>query len=140
MSAKLSLKVKPSASELDKIFAEVESLAERENWSSTLVYRVNLVLEEIVLNTIDHGHHNDLQDIDIILTSEEDALTIEITDNGLSFDPRNASLNHSLDAPLEERPIGGLGLYLVNTLMDKLHYKREEGRNHLTLVTTRIVE
>ena len=140
MSAKLSLKVKPSASELDKIFAEVESLAERENWSSTLVYRVNLVLEEIVLNTIDHGHHNDLQDIDIILTSEEDALTIEITDNGLPFDPRNAGLNHSLDAPLEERPIGGLGLYLVNTLMDKLHYKREEGRNHLTLVTTRIVE
>ena len=140
MSAKLSLKVKPSASELDKIFAEVESLAERENWSSTLVYRVNLVLEEIVLNTIDHGHHNDLQDIDIILTSEKDALTIEITDNGLPFDPRNAGLNHSLDAPLEERPIGGLGLYLVNTLMDKLHYKREEGRNHLTLVTTRIVE
>ncbi len=140
MSAKLSLKVKPSASELDMIFAEVESLADQENWSSTLVYRVNLVLEEIVLNTIDHGHHNDLQDIDIILTSEEDALTIEITDNGLPFDPRNASLNRSLDAPLEERPIGGLGLYLVNTLMDKLHYKREEGRNHLTLVTTRIVE
>ena len=139
MSAKLSLKVKPVASELDMIFAEVESLAERENWSPAVVYRVNLVLEEITLNTINHGYHDDLQDIDIVLTSEEDSLTIEITDNGNPFDPRNGGPTYSLDAPLEERPIGGLGLYLVNTLMDELHYRREEGKNHLTLVT-RIVE
>ena len=38
---------------------------------------------------------------------------------------------------MEERPIGGLGVYLVRTMMDETRYRREEGRNHLTLVKYR---
>ena len=45
------------------------------------------------------------------------------------------SLTPDVNAAIEDRPVGGLGVYLVRTMMDELSYQRIEGRNHLTLVS-----
>ena len=70
MSAKLSLKVEPRAEELDTITAAVEEFGDAEQWPFELVYRVNLVLEEVGLNIINHGRTDDLGEIEITLISE----------------------------------------------------------------------
>ena len=137
MSAKLSLKVESRRNELENIFAAVEGMADQEAWPPELVFRVNLALEELVLNIMDYGYDEGVHEIEITLTSEADALTIEIVDGGRPFDPLKDAPEPDVNAPIEDRPIGGLGVHLVRTMMDQMHYRREKGKNHLTMVTRR---
>ncbi len=137
MSAKLSLKIQTEPSELNHIFAAVEDLGEKEGWSPDLVFRVNLALEELGLNIMNHGHDEGTHEIEINLTSEADALTIEIKDDGKPFDPLRDAPEPDLDSPVGVRNPGGLGVHLVRTMMDELSYRREQGKNHVTLVSRR---
>ena len=138
MSAKLLLKVKADRKELERVSAAIKSLAADEDWSSDTLFRVDLVMDELVVNIMDYGYDDSDHEIDITFTSEEDAITIEITDEGRSFDPLNDAPEPDLTSPLEERRVGGLGVYLARTMMDELVYRREGNRNHLTLVKRRI--
>ena len=103
--------------------------------SKELLYGVKLVLEEAVLNVIKYGFDDDDEhEIDVALSTDGDMLTIRIEDDGKAFDPLRDAAEPDLDAPLEKRRVGGLGVHLMRTIMDELDYKREAGRNHLTLV------
>ena len=137
MSGKISLKIEPRAEELDTITAAVEGFGDAEQWPSGLIFRVNLVLEEVGLNIINHGRTDDLHEIEITLISEPESIIIEIVDNGRPFDPRKDAPEPDVEAGVAERPIGGLGVHLVRTMMDELHYRREGGRNYLKLVKGR---
>ncbi len=137
MSEKLCLKIGSEVAELAHITAAIESLAEREEWPPDLVFKVNLVLEELTLNTMTHGSHKGLGEIEIRVDSAAEALTIEIMDNGRPFDPLTDAPTPDVDGALGERSVGGLGIHLVREMMDEMRYRREEGRNCLTLVTRR---
>lgn len=106
------------------------------DWPLDLVFKVNLALEELVLNVMNYGHDDGLHEIDIKLVSEENSLTIEIVDDGRPFDPLNDAPIPDVNAELEDRTIGGLGIHFVRKMMDDVRYRREEGKNHLTLVTS----
>ena len=138
MSASLTIRIEPDDFDLDSIFAQVESLAEEEEWAADLTFRVNLALEELTLNTMTHGRHDELEAIEIMLDSKEDQLTIVITDNGLPFNPTEDAPEPEVGQLLSERSVGGLGVYLVHTLMDEMQYKRAAGRNCLTLIARRV--
>ena len=137
MAATVALKLTSGRDELAAIIEAVEDLGRRERWPDALLFRVNLALEELGLNIIDYGYDGGPCDIDIVLTSDDDAVTIEIIDGGPPFDPLHDAPTPDLDASIEDRRIGGLGVHLVRTLMDDLRYRREHGKNHLTLVTRR---
>ena len=137
MSARLCLKIETRLDELGRLSAAVEALGRQDHWSSSLIFQVNLVLEELGLNIINHGHDDGLHEINIVLTSEAQVLTIEITDDGKPFDPLKDAPAPDLATTLEDRPVGGLGIHLVRTMMDKMRYRREGDRNHLTLVKHR---
>ncbi len=137
MSARLCLKIETRLDVIERLSTAVEALGKREDWPPDLIYRVNLVLEELAVNVINHGHDDGLHEIEIILTSEEVVLTIEIVDDGMPFDPVKDGPSPNLTGPLEDRPVGGLGLHIVRTMMDELRYRREGGKNHLTLVKRR---
>ena len=138
MAAKVALTVKTHRDELLTIANAVEDLARRENWPQDLEFRVNLVLEELGLNIMNHGHDGGDHDIDIVLTSEDDAVTIEIIDDGQPFDPLKDAPPPDLDSPIDDRRVGGLGVHFVRSVMDDLRYRRERGKNYLTLVTRRV--
>lgn len=137
MNAKLSMKVETRHAELNEIVAAVEGMAERENWPPELAFRVQLAIEEVVLNVMDYGYDEGVHEFELILTSEADTLTIEVVDDGRPFDPLNDVPTPDLEATVEERKVGGLGIHLVKTMMDQVDYRREQGRNHLTLVARR---
>ncbi len=134
MNTKLSMKVETRHAELNEIVAAVEGMAEREKWSPELVFRVQLAIEEVVLNVMDYGYDEGVHEFELILTSEADTLTIEVVDDGRPFDPLNDVPTPDLEATVEERKVGGLGIHLVRTMMDQVNYRREQGRNYLTLV------
>jgi anti-sigma regulatory factor (Ser/Thr protein kinase) len=137
LSSNLSIKVRSDREELDGITAAVEAFSVDEDWSTDLLFKVNLVIEEIVLNIMDYGYDDDDHEIEIILNSDPETITIDITDEGRAFDPLNDAPEPDIDAPLEERHVGGLGVYLARTMMDELTYRREDSRNHLKLVKRR---
>ena len=136
MGTKLHLKVETRHDELDRVSAAIEEFAEEAEWPLDLVFKVNLALEEIVINVMNYGHDDGLHEIDITLTTEENSLTIEIVDDGRPFDPLHDAPKPDVNAELEDRDIGGLGIHFVRKMMDDVRYRREEGKNHLTLVTS----
>ena len=138
LSASLSLTVKTDRDELERIVAAIENLAEEDGWSPDLLFRVNLVLEELSLNIIDYGHDDDTSDFEIAFMSEGDSLTIEIVDGGRAFDPLNDAPEPDLTAGVAERRVGGLGVHFVRTLMDDVQYERSAGKNRLKMVTRKV--
>jgi anti-sigma regulatory factor (Ser/Thr protein kinase) len=138
LTEKLTLKFETRIEELMRLQSEIEQLGEREDWDPALVFHVNLAVEELATNIMNYGHSEGLHEFEVILSSEPDHLTIDIWDDGQPFDPLTEAPEPDLDASLEDRRIGGLGIYFAETLMDEMRYERGDGRNHLTLIKRRV--
>ena len=96
-------------------------------------FEVHLALDELLTNTIDYGYDNDNEHrIDLLLRLQGDTLTVEIADDGRAFDPLQAA-EPDLGASLQDRASGGHGIYLVRKTMDGVTYRRQDGRNVVTL-------
>ena len=96
--------------------------------------RVLIVVEEMVTNLVKYGYPAGAPPglVELTLRLDGDLLDIEIADDGQGFDPF-AQAEPLLDAELDDRPIGGLGLHLVKSLMDRTTYRRDGGRNIASL-------
>lgn len=100
------------------------------------VMSINLVLDELVTNIMDYGYDDaGRHEIRVTMAMEHGTLTIEIEDDARAFDPL-AAPPPDLDLPLEERPIGGLGIHIVRSVMNTVEYQRREGHNILTMRKT----
>ena len=139
MAEALSLTITTARDELAAIAEEVEAVAEREDWPFDLVFKVNLALEELVLNVLEYGFDDDddSKECKIELTSDADAVTIVISDRGKPFDPLTEVPDADVDSEVGARQVGGLGVHLVETMMDEASYQRTGGVNRLTLVKFR---
>jgi sigma-B regulation protein RsbU (phosphoserine phosphatase) len=95
--------------------------------------KLQLAVEEAVVNVIDYAYPaGKVGNIDVKVTSNGHQLRFIITDEGIAFNPTEASqVDTTLSA--EERPVGGLGILLVRELMDSVNYERVNGKNILTL-------
>ena len=111
----------------------VETIAEEKHLDHSLTLSLNLALEEAVTNVIMYAYPegtDGLVDIEAIL--RDDSLSFVISDSGQSFDPTaQPEADTSLD--VEERQVGGLGIYLVRSIMDNVSYERNGGKNILSM-------
>ena len=99
----------------------------------SLAYTFRLACEEIIVNIISYAYPVGVEGyirIDVIETQGE--LCIEIEDGGIPFNPVEKE-EPDITLKLEEREIGGLGIFLVLRLMDVVEYRREGGQNKLVL-------
>jgi anti-sigma regulatory factor (Ser/Thr protein kinase) len=108
---------------------------ERLNLQPGAVMKLELALEELLTNIVNYAYTDDgAGEMMVGCAVEDDGnLRIIITDWGAPFDPL-AGEDPDLSQSLEERQIGGLGIFLVRQIVDEIHYEREEDRNVLTLV------
>ncbi|HWR38934.1 MAG TPA: ATP-binding protein [Patescibacteria group bacterium] len=125
--------LKNSLTELDRLAEAVEEFVEECALPMKAVFETNLVLEEVVTNVISYGYeHGGEHLIRIDLRWEQPQLTIQITDDGAPFNPLELP-PPDLDQSVEERDIGGLGIYFVRQLMTEAAYERQAEKNILTL-------
>ena len=92
-----------------------------------------ITLEEIVLNCIKYGYDDEARHtIEVSSVLGKDRFCMTICDDGHPFNPLEAP-PPNLSDNLEDRPIGGLGIYLLRQLWSDIEYRRQDGRNCLTL-------
>ena len=113
--------------------AKIDAFCEEKDLSPEIAYAVNLSIDEILTNTISYGYEDDEPHrIEIIVRLEAESLVVVIVDDSAPFD-LSATPEADLGASLEEREVGGLGLFLVHQMMDKVEYERVDGCNVVTL-------
>ena len=128
-----SLDLGDTSAELSRAVREANLALESAGLSTEAVYRANLGLEEILTNVIKYGYDDTAKHrIAVRIEPGPELLRLTIEDDGHAFDPRQAPPPR-LDRPLAERRAGGLGIHLVLAMMDRVEYRRQDGRNILTL-------
>lgn len=102
-------------------------------------YRLRLAVDEIASNIIIHGYNEAGLTGDVLVLSEMDdqTLTITLEDTSAPFDSRSLGRPDQLDKPVEERPIGGLGIYLTIQNVDKFDYEYVDNRNRNIFIVKR---
>ena len=122
--------------------AELESLAvfrqfisdccTSSNVPDGAVFDLKLAVDEACTNVIEHGYKGmDPGSIILALRVEPDRVLVQITDFGHIFEPADAP-KPDIEAALEDRPLGGLGLFLIYQTMDNIDYQSSEEGNTLT--------
>ena len=93
-----------------------------------------LVAEEVLSNAIRHGCvQHEVHALAIQVERDEKWLRLEFSDDGAPYNPLVAEVP-AIDAPIQERPIGGLGVFLVCELAESVAYERRDRRNVLLVV------
>lgn len=96
------------------------------------VFELKLAVDEACTNIIEHGYKGmDPGSIILSFRIESDRILVQITDFGHVFEPAEAP-KPDLEAALEDRPLGGMGLYLIYQTMDNIDYQTSEDGNVLT--------
>lgn len=92
------------------------------------LFEINLILEELCANYIEHVGEDKMSFLKIKLSLEDSDLLITFQDNGPPFDPTKISVP-DVNLPIEQRTAGGFGLHLVRHYTDKISYSRENTNN-----------
>ncbi|WP_455664808.1 ATP-binding protein [Phocaeicola sp.] len=127
------LKIVNDIEELSYLAEFVEEICESLSLSPETTMNINLALEEAVVNVIMYAYPP-LEEHNILLkaTFADQQLIFLLTDNGLSFDPTQME-DADITSSIEERPIGGLGIFLIRSIMNEVSYQRLDGQNQLTM-------
>ena len=119
--------------QLSKLSDFIDSIAEELSIDSSMAMSLNLAIEEAVTNVVMYAYpEGEVGNVVIIANFTEGMLIFTISDKGIPFDPTSKT-DADVTLNVEERPIGGLGIFLVKNLMDFVGYERKNGYNILTL-------
>lgn len=122
--------------ELRNIVGFTGDVFDRENIDPSLRYIVDLCVEELFVNMVAYDVET-RSDILVEMHRCERGVEVSLTDFDVErFDPRRAD-PVDVDAPLEQRSPGGLGLYLVIKMADSIHYEYRDRTSKITFVATR---
>jgi len=131
------LRIRNRLDELARASAWLARFADSLALPAETVFRLDLGLTEAVSNIIAYAYPDAAEhEILLRLQAHPEGVALEIEDDGRPFDPLRAE-RPPLPASLEEAPIGGLGIHLIRSMLDECHYRREAGKNRLTMLAKR---
>ena len=120
-------------SEISKLQLFVDEIGEELNLAFDVTFNLNLVLEEAISNIIMYAYPKDeTQTLTIVAKTQDNNLIFVITDSGKEFDPTQIP-DADITLSAEDRQIGGLGIFLIRQIMNKVEYQRIDNQNILTL-------
>lgn len=127
------IKISNDLNEIGVLATFIEELGEELSLSAETTMNINLALEEAVANIIMYAYPSEEQhSILLRVTATEKQLIFLLTDKGASFDPTQVD-EVDITLPIEERPIGGLGIFLIRSIMNEISYQRIDNENQLIM-------
>jgi serine/threonine-protein kinase RsbW len=136
MTLEASLRLTADVSHLAKLRHFVENTAARWRADAREMEDVVLAVDELVTNVMMHGYRGRPGPIEVTLRAADGDLMVRVRDQAPEFDPTQVP-PPDLTSPLEERPIGGVGLHLVRNMVDELHYRPLRGGGNEVIVVKR---
>ena len=136
MADQAARKFSRSVDELTHIVSFTHEFFEQSGLDSSLRYIVDLCVEELFVNMISYNTETSA-DILVEMQPHERGVEVSLTDFDVDrFDPRDVD-PVDVDAPLEQRSPGGLGLYLVLKMADAIHYEYRDRKSKITFIADR---
>jgi serine/threonine-protein kinase RsbW len=109
---------------VNQVAGALDAFCAAEQLPDNIAWRLRVVLDEIVANVVAHANRGSEPSVlDIWFDRRNDLVEIRVADDGPAFDPLTHPLPN-VSLPLEQRQVGGLGIALVRSLMDEVHYER----------------
>ncbi len=134
MSPSAAITIGNELAALARVFEFCAQFADAHAIPSDKRFALEVCVEEIVTNVIKYGYPTGTEgEITVRLALDPPRLLIEVEDEGVPFDP-TATAPVDVNQDLADRPIGGLGIHMVKSMMAELHYSRNDSRNLLTMV------
>ena len=129
-----TLTITSDLAELRRLRAFVDAFCAEQRLGERLAHSLTLVVEELLTNLVNYGYDPGAPPGRAVVSLEcaEGAVLLVFEDDGRAFDLTQRPV-YDLEASLEDRPVGGLGLHLIRTLMDAVGYDRVDDRNRLVL-------
>ncbi len=126
---RLDLVLQNDLADLSRLHRGVEAFAAAHHLPSPVVHAVDLSLTELVTNIISYAYEDSRRhEVLVHLELHGGEVRVRVEDDGRPFNPIQHPVP-DMEAPLDERKVGGLGIHLVRKLMAGLHYQRADGRN-----------
>jgi anti-sigma regulatory factor (Ser/Thr protein kinase) len=136
-TASIRRTLRNSTADLSQFTFDVQAFLADYPTSPRSLYRIELVLEEIVTNVVRHGFGaRDESSMEVCLAMEDGYVRLEFLDEGIAFNPLQAAPD-AIAGTMQEILVGGRGLQLVRSIVESAQYRRDNGKNHLTLLISR---
>jgi serine/threonine-protein kinase RsbW len=133
MDSDSTLRIEAELKNLSAIRRFVQEMASAFGADRDMIADVILATDEAATNVIVHGYQNQPGTIEIELDRSGDAIVIYMRDQSPPFDPTSVP-PPDVTQPLDERPLGGMGIHLIRQLMDQVtHRLLPQGGNELTM-------
>ena len=119
---------------IEKVTEFVNDRLQKSNIPQKIQTQIDVVIDELMSNVTKFAYRDGKNgDISVEMEVNEEEIAMTFRDSGVPFNPLEQA-DPDVNAPLEQRKIGGLGLFLVRKTMDKLNYVCENGQNVLTVI------
>lgn len=128
------IKVKADTAELDNVLSFADTILEELRCSVKAQMQIDIAIEEIFVNIAHYAYPEAEGEAVIYVEPGEGSSSVTITfeDEGIPYDPlKNEDPDITLSA--DDRPIGGLGIFMVKKSMDEVSYEYKDGKNRLTI-------
>lgn len=135
MKEEILLRLRNDVRELGRAAAELARFGEVHRLGERDVFEITLALDEVLTNVIWYAYDGEGErEILVRFGVDGDDVVVEVEDDGKPFDPLAVGgVESELERPVHERQVGGLGIHLVRRAMSGLAYRREMGKNVLTM-------
>jgi anti-sigma regulatory factor (Ser/Thr protein kinase) len=131
MQGNMSLLLKNDMSELGKLAHALEEYCAVNEIHKDILFKINLALDEVVTNIVSYAYTDGFEhQILIKFSVAGKKFLVTVMDDGIAFNPLVAP-SYEFNKSLENREIGGLGIYFVTQVMDVIKYQRLEDHNVL---------
>lgn len=129
------LKIEAKVENLPEVLAFTDALLEAAGCPMRPQTQIDVAVEEIFVNIARYAYPGETGEavITIEILSDPAAVKITFADGGIPYDPL-AKEDPDITLSAEERPIGGLGIYMVKKTMDEVSYKYKDGQNAFTMI------
>jgi len=137
-----SLTVPGTLESLSAIRAYVMTASASAGLDKRSAYRLSLAVDEIATNVVVHGYMEGNREgsLSIGADIDESLLKVALEDTAPPYDPRKVPAPDSIDTPLEDRDIGGLGVFLALRGVDQFAYEHVAGRNRTIFIMNRTAQ
>jgi serine/threonine-protein kinase RsbW len=138
MDQSFEMTIESDSTEIPSVSASLEKVMHAHGFSTDDILDTQLAVEEVITNIIDHGYKNACGEIIISCRINRYQAEVRIRDNAPRFDPLSLP-EPKLTGTIQDRKIGGLGVFLIRQVTDEIVYRYENGQNILVLIKRKSV-